>query len=48
MITEKITETSRQKYLPVPEPTITYLLGIVDFEQVKKKVINIPKVEGKG
>ena len=35
MIIEKVPETSRQKYLPVPEPTITYLLGIVDFGQVK-------------
>ena len=32
MITEKMTAASRQKYLPVPEPTITYLPGIIDFE----------------
>ena len=30
-----MTGTCRQKNLPVPEPTITYLLGIVDFGQVK-------------
>ena len=47
MITEKMAATSRQKYLPVPEPTITFLQGIVDFEQVKQKMINMPQVEEK-
>lgn len=37
MTTEKMTVTSRQKYLPIPEPTFTNLLGIVDSGQVKQK-----------
>ena len=32
-----MTETRRKKSLPVPEPAITYSLGIVDFGQVKRK-----------
>ena len=28
----------------MPEPTITYLLGIVDFGQVKQKMIRVPQV----
>ena len=47
MITEKITATSRQKHLPVPEPTITFLRGIADFEQVKQKMMNMPQVQKK-
>ena len=47
MTSEKMTVTSRQKYLPIPEPTFTNLLGIVDSGQVKQKIIKIPQVEGK-
>ena len=35
--------TSRSHDLRVPEPTITYLLGIVDFGQVKIKMIATKK-----
>ena len=40
-----MTVTSRSHNSPVPEPTITYLLGIADFEQVKPKIITIPQVQ---
>ena len=33
-----MTVTSRSHDLPVPEPTLTYLLGIIDFRQVKKMI----------
>ena len=46
MTTEKMTVTSRQKYLPIPEPTFTNLLGIVDSGQVKQKMINKSREKG--
>ena len=46
MTSEKMTVTSRQKYLPIPEPTFTNLLGIVDSGQVKQKMINKSREKG--
>ena len=37
LTTTLTTVTSQSHDSPVPEPTITYLLGIVDFGQVRKK-----------
>ena len=46
MTSEKMTVTIRQKYLPIPEPTFTNLLGIVDSGQVKQKMINKSREKG--
>ena len=37
LTTTLTTVTSRSHESPVPEPTISYLLGIVDFGQARKK-----------